>query len=87
MKEAPEGPGEGGIREATLWSECVSGGSRNMVQRQKSEPLWKYGAISLTIMISFSRAWLYNKRVKGMRRRTRRLCNGCNGLGEVLGGM
>ena len=38
-----------------------------MVQRQKSEPLWKYGAISLTIMISFSRAWLYNKRVKGMR--------------------
>lgn len=26
MKEAPEGPGEGGIREATLWSECVSWG-------------------------------------------------------------
>ena len=69
MKEAPEGPGEGGIREATLWSECVSWGVKKYGPEEKvrTPALWKYGAISLTIMISFSRAWLYNKRVKGMR--------------------
>ena len=37
MKEAPEGPGEGGVREATLWSECVSWGGQEIWSRGKSQ--------------------------------------------------